>query len=242
MASHASFFTPCVYPSCETTPQSPPTPVCSHRRLPAPGRRGDRPPRLAVGLGPGGRLAALPPSTASGRRRELAGSCRRARAERRQAAAPPRVGRGQGGRLAASPPSTASGRRRELAGSRRRARAERRQTAAPPRVGRGVARARGRPRRRPGLQERRARHGHPLPLQRDAPGCSHILPWSGNVTRSVSKPHGRNLFLQSLVEEGQNPSTSNGASNSQKNVEDKDLLDCLENGVNFWMDGGSQPP
>jgi hypothetical protein len=50
------------------------------------------------------------------------------------------------------------------------------------------------------------------------------------------------LFLQSLVEEGQNPSTSNGASNSQKNVEDKDLLDCLENGVNFWMDGGSQPP
>jgi hypothetical protein len=65
---------------------------------------------------------------------------------------------------------------------------------------------------------------------------------SGNVTRSVSKPHGRNLFLQSLVEEGQNPSTSNGASNSQKNVEDKDLLDCLENGVNFWMDGGSQPP
>ncbi|EEC77882.1 hypothetical protein OsI_17172 [Oryza sativa Indica Group] len=68
------------------------------------------------------------------------------------------------------------------------------------------------------------------------------VPWffefirSGNVTRSVSKPHGRNLFLQSLVEEGQNPSTSNGASNSQKSVEDKDLIDCLENGVNFWTD------
>jgi hypothetical protein len=44
------------------------------------------------------------------------------------------------------------------------------------------------------------------------------------------------LFLQSLVEEGQNPSTSNGASNSQKSVEDKDLIDCLENGVNFWTD------
>uniref|UniRef100_A0A0E0GBH4 DML1/Misato tubulin domain-containing protein n=1 Tax=Oryza nivara TaxID=4536 RepID=A0A0E0GBH4_ORYNI len=57
-----------------------------------------------------------------------------------------------------------------------------------------------------------------------------------SVTRSVSKPHGRNLFLQSLVEEGQNPSTSNGASNSQKSVEDKDLIDCLENGVNFWTD------
>jgi hypothetical protein len=44
------------------------------------------------------------------------------------------------------------------------------------------------------------------------------------------------LFLQSLVEEGQNPSTSNGASNSQKSVEDKDLIDCLENSVNFWTD------
>uniref|UniRef100_A0A0E0GBH2 DML1/Misato tubulin domain-containing protein n=1 Tax=Oryza nivara TaxID=4536 RepID=A0A0E0GBH2_ORYNI len=69
-----------------------------------------------------------------------------------------------------------------------------------------------------------------------------VVPWffefirSGSVTRSVSKPHGRNLFLQSLVEEGQNPSTSNGASNSQKSVEDKDLIDCLENGVNFWTD------
>uniref|UniRef100_A0A0E0BSC8 DML1/Misato tubulin domain-containing protein n=1 Tax=Oryza glumipatula TaxID=40148 RepID=A0A0E0BSC8_9ORYZ len=68
------------------------------------------------------------------------------------------------------------------------------------------------------------------------------VPWffefirSGSVTRSVSKPHGRNLFLQSLVEEGQNPSTSNGASNSQKSVEDKDLIDCLENSVNFWTD------
>uniref|UniRef100_A0A0E0I012 DML1/Misato tubulin domain-containing protein n=1 Tax=Oryza nivara TaxID=4536 RepID=A0A0E0I012_ORYNI len=71
---------------------------------------------------------------------------------------------------------------------------------------------------------------------------SRGVPWFfefirfGNVTRSVSKPHGRNLFLQSLVEEGQNPSTSNGASNSQKSVEDKDLIDCLENGVNFWTD------
>uniref|UniRef100_A0A0E0GBH0 DML1/Misato tubulin domain-containing protein n=1 Tax=Oryza nivara TaxID=4536 RepID=A0A0E0GBH0_ORYNI len=63
-----------------------------------------------------------------------------------------------------------------------------------------------------------------------------LLQISSIVTRSVSKPHGRNLFLQSLVEEGQNPSTSNGASNSQKSVEDKDLIDCLENGVNFWTD------
>jgi hypothetical protein len=64
----------------------------------------------------------------------------------------------------------------------------------------------------------------------------NVATWSGNVTRSVSKPHGRNLFLQSLVEEGQNPSTSNGGSNSQKSVEYKDLIECLENGINFWTD------
>lgn len=63
-----------------------------------------------------------------------------------------------------------------------------------------------------------------------------VVTWSGNVARSVSKPHGRNLFLQSLAEEEQNPSTSSGGNNSQKNVEDKDLVECLENGVNFWTD------
>ncbi|KAL5206520.1 hypothetical protein ABZP36_034729 [Zizania latifolia] len=64
----------------------------------------------------------------------------------------------------------------------------------------------------------------------------NVVTWSGNVTRSVSKPHGRNLFLQSLVEEAQSPSTSNDGNNSLKNVEDKNLIECLENGVNFWTD------
>ncbi|KAM0854967.1 hypothetical protein ACQ4PT_050083 [Festuca glaucescens] len=63
----------------------------------------------------------------------------------------------------------------------------------------------------------------------------NITTWSGNVTRSVAKPHGRNLFLQSLAED-QIVSTSNGGNNSQKNVEDKDLVECLENDVNFWTD------
>jgi hypothetical protein len=44
------------------------------------------------------------------------------------------------------------------------------------------------------------------------------------------------LFLQSLAGEEQNPSTSNGGNNSQKNVEDKDLVESLENSVNFWTD------
>ncbi|KAM3272396.1 hypothetical protein ACQJBY_042504 [Aegilops geniculata] len=64
----------------------------------------------------------------------------------------------------------------------------------------------------------------------------NVTTWSGNVTRSVEKPHGRNLFLQSLTEQEPNPSTSNGGNNSQKSVEDKDLVECLEKDVNFWTD------
>jgi hypothetical protein len=43
------------------------------------------------------------------------------------------------------------------------------------------------------------------------------------------------LFLQSLAED-QIASTSNGENNSQKNVEDKDLVESLENIINFWTD------
>nr|CAB3462473.1 unnamed protein product [Digitaria exilis] len=59
---------------------------------------------------------------------------------------------------------------------------------------------------------------------------------SGNVTKSVAKPHDRNLFLQSLSEEEQNTSSSNDRSNAKKSVEDKDLVESLENGVKFWTD------
>ncbi|CAD6269553.1 unnamed protein product [Miscanthus lutarioriparius] len=64
----------------------------------------------------------------------------------------------------------------------------------------------------------------------------NIFTWSGNVTKSVAKPHERNLFLQSLSEEEQNPSSSNGRNNARENIEDKDLIESLENGVNFWTD------
>ncbi|TVU49407.1 hypothetical protein EJB05_00715 [Eragrostis curvula] len=64
---------------------------------------------------------------------------------------------------------------------------------------------------------------------------AHVATWSGNVTRSASKPHEQNLFLQSLSED-QNPSTSSGPNNSQKSIEDKDLIASLETGVKFWTD------
>ncbi|KAF8776749.1 hypothetical protein HU200_003486 [Digitaria exilis] len=69
-----------------------------------------------------------------------------------------------------------------------------------------------------------------------AAGHPNILTWSGNVTKSVAKPHDRNLFLQSLSEEEQNTSSSNDRSNAKKSVEDKDLVESLENGVKFWTD------
>ncbi|WVZ90724.1 hypothetical protein U9M48_037003 [Paspalum notatum var. saurae] len=70
-------------------------------------------------------------------------------------------------------------------------------------------------------------------------GVNHavtVFAGSGNVTKSVAKPHERNLFLQSLSEEEQNPSSSNDQNTAKKNVEDKDLVESLENGVKFWTD------
>jgi len=64
----------------------------------------------------------------------------------------------------------------------------------------------------------------------------NIFTWSGNVTKSVAKPHERNLFLQSLSEGESNPSSSNGRNNARENIEDKDLVENLENGVIFWTD------
>jgi len=63
----------------------------------------------------------------------------------------------------------------------------------------------------------------------------NVFTWSGNVTKSVAKPHERNLFLQSLSEEEQNTSSSNDQNNAKKSVDDKDLVESLENGVKFGL-------
>lgn len=57
---------------------------------------------------------------------------------------------------------------------------------------------------------------------------------TGNVTRQVSEPHKKNLFLQSLYEEEvEKPTTS---MNGIDKVKDEDLVECLQNGVQFWTD------
>lgn len=70
---------------------------------------------------------------------------------------------------------------------------------------------------------------------------SNLICRSGNVTRYVSECHEKNLFLQSLCEEQDSLSAlSNDADNesftSQRQVQDKDRIECLENGVKYWTD------
>jgi len=68
----------------------------------------------------------------------------------------------------------------------------------------------------------------------------HLICRSGNVTRYASEPQEKNLFLQSLCEEQDDFSLSNvadvGTTTSQRQVEDKDRIECLENGVQYWTD------
>lgn len=67
---------------------------------------------------------------------------------------------------------------------------------------------------------------------------SHVVTWSGNISRHASEPQKKNLFLQSLYEQEKltalvNDTESNGPSNG---FQDKDLVECLENDVQFWTD------
>ncbi|KAL2595645.1 hypothetical protein GLYMA_11G058500v4 [Glycine max] len=67
-----------------------------------------------------------------------------------------------------------------------------------------------------------------------------VVTWTGGVSTQASEPYKRNLFLQSLYEEEENLNMINeirGSNNgSQSEYEDKDITECLENGVQFWTD------
>ncbi|OVA10501.1 Misato Segment II tubulin-like domain [Macleaya cordata] len=58
---------------------------------------------------------------------------------------------------------------------------------------------------------------------------SSVATWSGNVSQLVSEPHRKNLFLQSLYDEEQKD-------DPQSKVQDKDIVECLQNDVQFWTD------
>ncbi|KAL3538241.1 hypothetical protein ACH5RR_001607 [Cinchona calisaya] len=68
-----------------------------------------------------------------------------------------------------------------------------------------------------------------------------VVSWSGKVTTQASEPLKKNLFLQSLSEEEQEKmGTVNGfdteKNESQNEILDKDIVECLENGVQYWTD------
>ncbi|MCL7036653.1 hypothetical protein MKW94_022154 [Papaver nudicaule] len=58
---------------------------------------------------------------------------------------------------------------------------------------------------------------------------SHVQTWKGNVTREVSEPHKKNKFLQSLYDVEQKDDPEN-------KLEDKDLVESLQEDVQFWTD------
>lgn len=63
----------------------------------------------------------------------------------------------------------------------------------------------------------------------------------GRVTTHASEPLKRNLFLQSLNEEEQESvnkanDLDNLNNNSQAEIQDKDIVECLESDVQYWTD------
>ncbi|TKY70544.1 misato-like protein 1 [Spatholobus suberectus] len=73
-----------------------------------------------------------------------------------------------------------------------------------------------------------------------APTTPDVVTWTGRVSTQASEPYKKNLFLQRLYEEEENLNTVNeihGSNNgSQSEYQDKDIIECLENDVQFWTD------
>ncbi|XP_068655445.1 uncharacterized protein [Aristolochia californica] len=70
---------------------------------------------------------------------------------------------------------------------------------------------------------------------------SHVVTWTGKISRHASEPCKKNLFLQSLEEdEHKLPTVFANASVredcSGSDIQDKDRVECLQNGVEFWTD------
>ncbi|CAK9320371.1 unnamed protein product [Citrullus colocynthis] len=69
----------------------------------------------------------------------------------------------------------------------------------------------------------------------DADTPSDIVTWRGNVATHHTEPRKKNLFLQSLSEEDQE-NLVNGKNSGREEIEDKDIVECLERDVTFWTD------
>ncbi|XVF61122.1 hypothetical protein PTKIN_Ptkin08bG0103600 [Pterospermum kingtungense] len=69
---------------------------------------------------------------------------------------------------------------------------------------------------------------------------SEVVTWEGNVSTHASEPRKKNLFLQSLYQEEQNVPSSNcingWTKDSQNEIQDIDIVNCLDKEVQFWTD------
>lgn len=59
----------------------------------------------------------------------------------------------------------------------------------------------------------------------------------GNVSTQIAKPRKKNLFLQSLYDEGGvGDGTDSGADHPSQETGDSDIIGSLENSVEYWTD------
>ncbi|XP_022775213.1 protein misato homolog 1 isoform X1 [Durio zibethinus] len=69
---------------------------------------------------------------------------------------------------------------------------------------------------------------------------SEVVTWAGNISTHESEPQKKNLFLQSLYQEEQNvpliDGINGGTKDSQNEIQDADIVNCLDKGVQFWTD------
>ncbi|KAK1267944.1 hypothetical protein QJS04_geneDACA006536 [Acorus gramineus] len=76
--------------------------------------------------------------------------------------------------------------------------------------------------------------------RRPSPDPSSVLTWTGKISRLVSEPHKKNIFLQSIDEEEHEKErvVENGVEKCipPSQVEDRDRVECLESDVHFWTD------
>lgn len=68
-----------------------------------------------------------------------------------------------------------------------------------------------------------------------------VVTWTGNVSTYAAEPQRRNLFLQRLHEEDQENwsqvnSVNGGRNKPQGVIQDEDVIDFLENSVEYWTD------
>ncbi|XP_050206826.1 uncharacterized protein LOC126656327 [Mercurialis annua] len=78
-------------------------------------------------------------------------------------------------------------------------------------------------------------------LYKEGPSASSaVTTWTGNISTHASEPSKKNLFLQSLDEEERGnlkcSGSNKGNTATQSEIQNQDIVGCLENGVQYWTD------